>query len=210
MTVPTHGFLTAYSKRAACRRAFGSVQVDLAVVAAQPGHGPAAQLQQQDQPGLSRMPCGKPRVWNTQSKNREWEPSKRRFPPTVLLCSPGLCMPAPQERLRRRGGYQPPAWPRCLSASVERSGLSSWGGVCTLAVFLQPPAGDFSPRKSPQNAPGAAAPGPLLGPAACIPRRGIARAVTLHRVVTFHTACPFPASRGPVESDGRYGYRGFH
>ena len=73
-----------------------------------------------------------------------------------------------------------------------------------------PPAGHFSPRKSAENAPGAAAPGPPWGRAACIPGRGIARAVTRHRAVPSHTACPFPASRGPVESDGCYGYRGFH
>ena len=73
-----------------------------------------------------------------------------------------------------------------------------------------PPAGGFSPRKSPQNAPGAAAPGPLWGPAACIPRKGSSWAVTIHQTVPSHTASPFPASRGPVESAGHYGYRGFH
>ena len=72
-----------------------------------------------------------------------------------------------------------------------------------------PPAGDFSPQKSPQNAPGAAAPGPPWGCAACIPGSGIAQAAAVLRAVPPHTACPFPASRGPVESDGRYGYRTF-
>ena len=72
-----------------------------------------------------------------------------------------------------------------------------------------PPAGNFSPQKSSQNAPGAAAPGPPWGPAACIPRKGISWAVTLHRAVPPHTAHPFPASRDPVESASRYGYSGF-
>ena len=39
------------------------------------------------------------------------------------------------------------------------SGLNSRGGICALAVFPRPPAGNFSPQKSSQNAPGAAAPG---------------------------------------------------
>ena len=69
--------------------------------------------------------------------------------------------------------------------------------------------GTFRAVRSSQNAPGAAAPGPPLGPAACIPRSGISWAAKLHRAVPFHTACPFPASRGPVESEGRYGYRTF-
>ena len=72
-----------------------------------------------------------------------------------------------------------------------------------------PPAGNFSPQKSSQNAPGAAAPGPPLGPAACIPRKGISQAAALHLAVPSHTAYPFPASRGPVESAGRYGYSTF-
>ena len=96
-----------------------------------------------------------------------------------------------------------------MRASVERSSLSSRGGVCALAVFPRPPAGNFSPQKSSQNAPGAAAPGPPWGPAACIPRKGISWAVTLHRAVPPHTAHPFPASRDPVESASRYGYSGF-
>ena len=82
------------------------------------------------------------------------------------------------------------------------------GSVLATRPYL-PPAGNFSPQKSSQNAPGAAAPGLPWGCAACIPRKGIARAVTLHRAVPSHTACPFSAPRGPVKSDGRYGYRGF-
>ena len=88
-----------------------------------------------------------------------------------------------------------------------RAGL--FGAGARAAPACLPPAGHFSPRKSAENAPGAAAPGLPWGPAACIPRKGISQAVTLHRAVLSHTACPFPASRGPVESDSRYGYRTF-
>ena len=98
--------------------------------------------------------------------------------------------------LRRRH----PADARCAPLRWNRS-PDAFGGGAPAALPCLPPAGDFSPRKSPQNAPGAAAPGPPLGCAACIPRRGIAQAATLHQVVPPHTAHPFPASRGPVESD---------
>ena len=107
--------------------------------------------------------------------------------------------------LRRRH----PADARCAPLRWNRS-PDAFGGGAPAALPCLPPAGDFSPQKSPQNAPGAAAPGLPWGSAACIPRNGIARAVTLHRAVPPHTAHPFPASRGPVESEGRYGYRTFH
>ena len=48
-----------------------------------------------------------------------------------------------------------------------------------------------------------------FGSAAYIPRGGISQAVTIHRAIPSHTTCPFPASRGPGESDNRYGYRTF-
>ena len=72
-----------------------------------------------------------------------------------------------------------------------------------------PPAGDFSRGEEFPKRAGAAAPGPPLGPAACIPRSGITQAAALHLAVPSHTAHPFPASRGPVESTSRYGYRTF-
>ena len=108
---------------------------------------------------------------------------------------------------------------RFLARQFSRSRFNIAGAaplaLCsTMALWhrrlVLPPAGNFSPRKSSQNAPGAAAPGPPLGPAACIPRSGISWAAKLHRAVPSHTAHPFPASRGPVESAGHYGYRGFH
>ena len=108
---------------------------------------------------------------------------------------------------------------RFLARQFSRSRFNIAGAAplalrSTMALWhrrlVLPPAGNFSPRKSSQNAPGAAAPGPPWGCAACIPRRGIARAVTLHWAVPSHTAHPFPASRGPVETAGHYGYRGFH
>ena len=85
----------------------------------------------------------------------------------------------------------------CSTAAHSRAGL-----VCLRR-------GTFHRRKVPKMRRGAAAPGPPWSCAACIPRRGIAQAVTLHRALPFHTACPFPASRGPVESASRYGYRSF-
>ena len=122
---------------------------------------------------------------------------------------------------------------RCLHRPVPRSGLS-WRvqrlreTICIAApkaplercpgrqvcsakalwscVLMLPPAGNFSPQKSSQNAPGAAAPGPPLGCAACIPGSGIARAAALHRAVPSAAPCPFKASRGTVKSQGRYGY----
>ncbi len=96
------------------------------------------------------------------------------------------------------------------SAPTAEAHPGTLGGGALAERACLPPAGHFSPRKSAENAPGAAAPGPPLGRAACIPGRGIAQAVTLHRAVPFHTTRPFPASRGPVESGNRYGYCGFH
>ena len=96
------------------------------------------------------------------------------------------------------------------SAPTAEAHPGTLGGGALAERACLPPAGHFSPRKSAENAPGAAAPGPPLGRAACIPGRGIAQAVTLHRAVPFHTTRPFPASRGPVESGNRYGYYGFH
>ena len=90
-----------------------------------------------------------------------------------------------------------------LAGGSVRCGRSGGAG-------LSASGGHFSPRKSAENTPGAVAPGLPWGCAACIPRKGIAQAVTLHRAVPPHTACPFPASRGPVESDNRYSYRTFH
>ena len=75
-------------------------------------------------------------------------------------------------------------------------GLSASGG------------GLFTAVKFPKCA-GGCGPGPLWGCAACIPRGGISQAGALHRAIPSHTACPFPASRGPGESDNRYGYRTF-
>ena len=66
--------------------------------------------------------------------------------------------------------------------------------------LVLPPAGDFSPRKSPQNAPGAAAPGPLWGCAACILRSGNAEAVWANRPVVIVPWYPIRASRRPVKS----------
>ena len=96
------------------------------------------------------------------------------------------------------------------SAPTAEAHPGTLGGGALAERACLPPAGHFSPRKSAENAPGAAAPGPPLGRAACIPGRGITQAVTLHRAVPFHTTRPFPASRGPVESGNRYGYCGFH
>ena len=107
---------------------------------------------------------------------------------------------------------------RFLARQFSRSRFNIAGAaplaLCsTMALWhrrlVLPPAGNFSPRKSSQNAPGAAAPGLPLGCAACIPRGGISQAVTLHRAVPPHTASPFPASRGSVESASRCGYRTF-
>ena len=69
--------------------------------------------------------------------------------------------------------------------------------------------GTFHRGKVPKTRRGLRPPVPLRGPAACISGRGIAQAVTLHQAVPFHTPYPFPASRDPVESDGRCGYRSF-
>ena len=100
-------------------------------------------------------------------------------------------------------------WWRCRGRCLHRPEPAAGGSHCRSRGLVLPPAGHFSPRKSAENAPGAAAPGLPWGCAACIPRRGISQAVAVHRAVPFHTASPFPASRGPVESDSRYGYRGF-
>ena len=75
--------------------------------------------------------------------------------------------------------------------------------------LVLPPAGHFSPRKSAENAPGAAAPGLPWGCAACIPGRGIAQTVAVHRAIPSAATYPFKASRGPVESQDRYGYTTF-
>ena len=114
------------------------------------------------------MPCGKPRVWNTQSKNRGWEPSKRRFPPTVLLCSPGLCMPAPQERLRRRGGYQPPPRLAALFKRLRRTQRPQQPGWRLHTGSLSPASGGglFTAEKSPKRAGG-------CGPRSPIRPRGV-------------------------------------
>ena len=69
--------------------------------------------------------------------------------------------------------------------------------------------GTFHRRKVPKTRRGLRPPVPLRAPAACIPGSGIARAAALHRAVPPHTASPFPASRGPVESASRCGYRTF-
>ena len=69
--------------------------------------------------------------------------------------------------------------------------------------------GTFHRRKVPKTRRGLRPPVPLRAPAACIPGSGIARAAALHRAVPSHTASPFPASRGPVESASRCGYRTF-
>ena len=73
-----------------------------------------------------------------------------------------------------------------------------------------PPAGDFSRGEEFPKRAGGCGPRTPLGCAACIPRRDISQAVTLHRAIPSHTAHPFPASRGPVESGNRCGYGGFH
>ena len=134
----------------------------------------------------------------------------------------GARIARPCRKVASRGGYggcgkpfvsrhNPSGRPQACHLPLHRGGF----GGCIRRVrsgnsACLPPAGHFSPRKSAENAPGAAAPGPPLGCAACIPGRGIAQAVTLHRAVPFHTTRPFPASRGPVESGNRYGYCGFH
>ena len=69
--------------------------------------------------------------------------------------------------------------------------------------------GTFHRRKVPKMRRGLRPPDSRRGSAACIPRGGISQAVTLHRAIPSHTACPFPASRGPGKSDNRYGYRTF-
>ena len=66
--------------------------------------------------------------------------------------------------------------------------------------LVLPPTGDFSPRKSAKNAPGAAAPGPLWGCAACILRSGNAEAVWANRPVVIVPWYPIRASRRPVKS----------
>ena len=114
----------------------------------------------------------------------------------------------PALRSANRAGIASPADARCAPLRWNRGPVRLPRPLRQCRLVL-PPAGSFSPQKSSQNAPGAAAPGPPSGCAACIPRKGITRAVTLHRAVPSHTVCPFPAPRGPVESDNRYGYRTF-
>ena len=72
-----------------------------------------------------------------------------------------------------------------------------------------PPAGDFSRGEEFPKCAGGCGPRTPFGSAACIPRGGIFQTGALHRAIPSHTACPFPASRGPVESGNCYGYRTF-
>ena len=79
--------------------------------------------------------------------------------------------------------------PRGGEQSGIAAGAASGGGL-------------FTAEKSPKRAGG-------CGPRSPLRLRGVHPkerhflAVTLHRVIPFHTAFPFPASHGPVESDNR-------
>ena len=75
--------------------------------------------------------------------------------------------------------------------------------------LVLPPAGNFSPQKSSQNAPGAAAPGPLLAVRRASPEEATRRLSGPIDPVGVVTLYPIKASRGPVESDNRCGYRTF-
>ncbi len=119
--------------------------------------------------------------------------------PACVSCQRLPCVWGAVSRSETEGLY----WPEPAEGEPNRC-------ECAGDLPCLPPAGHFSPRKSAENTPGAAAPGLPWSCAACIPRKGVAQAVTLHRAVPPHTACPFPASRGPVEADNRYGYRTFH
>ncbi len=103
-------------------------------------------------------------------------------------------------RLPLRGAGARSATERCPGRQVcSPVALGQRGLVCLRR-------GTFHRGKVPKTRLGLRPPVPLLGCAACIPGSGIAQAVALHQAVPSHTACPFPASRRPVESEGRYGY----
>ena len=93
--------------------------------------------------------------------------------------------------------------------AASEAALSSRAASAYQLLFSGLRQGTFHRGKVPKTRRGLRPPVPPWGCAACIPRRGIAQAVTLHRAVPLHTAHPFPASRGTVESDDRYGYRDF-
>ena len=57
------------------------------------------------------------------------------------------------------------------SAPTAEAHPGTLGGGALAARTCLPPAGHFSPRKSAENAPGAAAPGPPVGPRGVHPRK---------------------------------------
>ena len=86
--------------------------------------------------------------------------------------------------------------------------LSLFGPRCSVALFASG-GGLFTAEKSPKRA-GGCGPRTPIGPRGVHPRKRHfpgRYAPPGHPVPYPH---PFPASRGPVESEGRYGYRTFH
>ena len=90
----------------------------------------------------------------------------------------------------------------------RRQGGSAKALRCRGLVCLR--RGTFHRRKVPKMRRGLRPPvPPPWGCAACISGSGIAQAAAVLQAVPFGSPYPFPASRGPVESDGRYGFGSF-
>ena len=96
---------------------------------------------------------------------------------------------------------------RATSARLRRRRVC-WRKRSGSVIFFASGGELFTAEKFPKCA-GGCGPRTPFGSAAYIPRGGISQAVTLHLAIPSHIACPFPASRGPGESDNRYGYRTF-
>ena len=96
-------------------------------------------------------------------------------------------------RLSELGGLDPCKRPRQPGRRVRIGGF-----------FRCLRRGTFHRGKVPKTRRGLRPPVPRWGCAACIAGRGIAQAAAVLRAIPSHTACPFPASRGPVESGNRY------
>ena len=153
--------------------------------------------------------CGAVRVTQALRRGRcLHRPANLRLPPRPVLAVGAACMAARAARpIHCKPTPIAPTVDNAHRASGPRSGL--WWqlrwlrrlGCLRRGTF---PRGEESPKRA-----GGCGPRSPFGPAACIPRGGISQAVTLHRAILPYTACPFPASRGPVESGNCYGYRTF-
>ena len=131
--------------------------------------------------------CGAVRVTQALRRGRcLHRPANLRLPPHPVLAVGAACMAARAARpIHCKPTPIAPTVDNAHRASGPRSGL--WWQLRWLRRLVLPPAGDFSPRKSPQNAPGAAAPGPPW-----VPRRASSEAALRRQLRSTRMSRPVP------------------